>query len=128
MPRGFPAEYPGVRAAKLRTYISLQHRVEHLDGAGAMLEPTWVEFGKCWARIDQQLGYRKSQTEGVFSDELRAVRSYRVTMRWRDDVSETDRIVMLESPTMPLNILSISDPDNRRRQLNMICEAGLTSG
>lgn len=125
--KGFLAEYPGVRAAKLRTRISLQHRIENVDTAGAMGEPGWKEFAQCWARLDQLLGFRRSQTEGVFSDELRAVRSYRVTMRYRDDITETDRIWVLEE-NRALNILSISDPDNRKRQLNLICESGLTSG
>lgn len=120
-----PKNYPGIRAGQYRDLVEVQERKERFDAANAVLPPKWENIGREWALIEQVQGFRALEIEGVYAQQLLAVSSYNVKIRFRNDVTTKHRIKVIGPPDLFLNILSVGDPDGRRRKLLMICTAGL---
>jgi head-tail adaptor len=122
-------KYSGLRAGQLRDLVEIQSRVDSLDAANAPLPPTWIKIGREWANVNQIQGFRAVEIEGVVAQQLFTSAAYEIRMRYRSDVTTKHRLVILGPPLdVAVNILSIADPDGRRRQLLLICQAGLVSG
>ena len=60
-----------------------------------------------------------SGTELVEAQQTAAEVSHQVRMRYRDDVNAEHRVV---HRGRNLNILSVTDPDERRRELILLCK------
>ena len=126
-----PPRYPGLRAGQLRSLVKIQARVDSTDASGG-IQTQWndVPNGIVWANVTPLVLNRGGELTSA--EELRAVKRFKVTMRYRTDITEEHRLLQVNrednSADRPLNILSVNDPDSRRRQLLLICESGLTSG
>jgi head-tail adaptor len=123
-----PKQYPGLRAGQLRDLMELQERVDSLDAANAPLPPSWRMICRLWADVKQLQGFRQTEIEAPHAQQLMASSAYKVTVRFRSDVTAKHRLLWIGPPDMSMNILSVADPDGRRRRLVLICQAGLVDG
>ena len=102
------------RAGNLRNLITV-YRIPMVDdgrgGTTAAAEP--VVFATLRAQVEGQDG-----REAVITHALEGISTYRITARYRTDLLDTDQIE-LDTGRM-LNITSISDPEGRRRELQII--------
>ena len=103
-----------IGAGDLRDRIEIQRATDVPDGAGGATR-TWATFVTVWAKATPTGG-----KEGLIAGTLQQVQGWRVQMRFRADVTAAERFVL---GGRPLNILSIEDPDRRRKWLVAFCEA-----
>jgi head-tail adaptor len=68
------------------------------------------------------------ETEQTTAEMVRAVTTYKITMRYRPDVTTLHRLILLGPPDLPADILQVQDPDGKRAELTLICSTGLSSG
>lgn len=120
-----PKPVKSIRAGQLRDLVRLEERVENVDAAGGVNEPSWRFVAKFWADISQIV---RRSAEGLHSQQIMGPNLYTVYIRFRTDVTIKHRLVVIARPDEPLNILGLGDPDGRRRQLILTCQGGLTSG
>lgn len=99
--------------ARLRTPIGAYAAEETPDGRGGF-STHWVFFTKLWAHIDARSG-RETDNNGrrVVSQD------YTVIIHYRDDLPERLRLMWGDRI---LRVITMSDPDNRRERLHLICE------
>lgn len=107
------AMYGGViRAGELRHVITWLRPALSDDGHGGQAR-TVTTVGAFRAQVEGQDG-----REAVIGHALQGISTYRITLRWRTGLLASDQI-QLDDGTM-LNVTSISDPEGRRRQLQVI--------
>ena len=106
----------GISAGSLRDQVQIQAATSSGDGAGGAIK-TWSTFATVWAAITPISG-GEAFAQGL----ARNTQFYRVTIRFRSDVSAANRIMW---GTLPLNIRSASDPDRRGEALVMTVESGV---
>lgn len=102
-------------AGRLRSRIAIERKQKLPDGQGGNRHK-WIEIGKAWAEVLNQSG-----REALIAGAVQGLTTWKVTMRWRPDISAVDRLIHQGAA---LNIKSIGDPDGRREALVMICESG----
>ena len=105
----------------LRERVTIQSETRTADAAGGAVV-TWSALPHApmvWARVEPLLG-----REALQAMQLKAPVSYRVTMRWRDDITAAMRLVW---GARVLNIRSIINPDERRRYIELMCEEGVAT-
>lgn len=78
----------GVKAGKLRHYVSLQRKQIDQDPVTGEMETTWAEFARVWASLEP-LSVRDFIAASAEQSEVRA----RITIRYRADVDDTIRVV-----------------------------------
>ena len=98
--------------AELRHRVSLLEPVESDDGAGGRTV-TWNERDTVWAEVVPMRG-----DEREWAEALTAETGYRVTLRYRGDLTRDMRIGFDGGV---LEIRSLADPDGRRRWLVCTC-------
>jgi SPP1 family predicted phage head-tail adaptor len=109
------------RIGSLRERVTLQSETRNPDAAGGAVV-SWSALAHAptvWARVEPLLG-----REALQAMQLKAPVSYRVTMRWRDDITAAMRLVW---GARVLNIRSIINPDERRRYIEILCEEGVAT-
>ncbi|MEH3098871.1 phage head closure protein [Sphingomonas adhaesiva] len=107
-------------AGRLRSRIDIRRVAEVDDGRGGSdLTVTPIATG-VRAEVKALTG-----SEAVLEKVLQDVRVYRITIRWRGDVSAKDQI---RYGTEELNVRSAVDPDERREQLVIIADTRSTLG
>lgn len=105
-----------IRAGQLRHVIDWLRPVLSDDGHGGQTRaPTTIATLR--AEVEGQDG-----REAVIAHALTGVSTYRITIRYRTGLQMADQI-RLSDGTM-LNVTSISDPEGRRRQLQVIATTG----
>lgn len=116
-----------IRAGQLRDRVLVQSRTDVKDSAGGF-SPVWRDVDKEWVDAQPMIGGGGSEL--VVGDVLIAVTMYRVTMRFRTDITVQHRLLLIDPPNadLPLNILSINDPDGKKNHLILVCQSGETSG
>ena len=102
---------PGIGA--LRERVTLQLPVRTPDGAGGAAV-SWTAGTPVWAKVEERGG-----GERVEGERLAAKARLRVTIRYRSGIT-TEMRVMRDGKA--LNILSLRDPDGRKRFLLLDCE------
>ena len=95
----------------MRERVSVQAQSQTVDTAGA-ITTTWVEAFSCWARI-RPVSAKKLMLAG--RDE--GVRVYEMTIRFRDDVGTTNRIVWR---TRKFDVQGTSDDSEQRQFLECL--------
>ena len=75
--------------ARLDRVIEIQRRAVVRDSFGGEIE-TWVEVDTVWAHINQTGADERFENE---SNREQATRDARKTVRWRDDIDETMRVI-----------------------------------
>lgn len=99
----------------LRTQISVERSVDTPDSLGGRSK-SWSVIEQPWAEVKAA-----GMSEGSYADGRNTRDSYSVTIRYTD-VTEKDRIV-IDGATYA--IVSIQDPDRRRRWLKMRVTKGV---
>jgi len=89
-------------------------RVGNMQGGSVK---SWTDAGAAWAQMIPLRG-----GEALEQSVLRGTQLWKVTVRFRADVSTDWRVLFGEQP---LNILTCADPDGRRAWLVMTCESGV---
>ncbi len=109
------------RIGRLRERVTVQRAARDADaGGGAVV--TWTPLAHAptvWARIEPLSG-----AEALQAMKLQARVTHRVTLRWRDDVTAAMRLVC---GARTLNIRAVTNPDERRRYLELLCEEGVAT-
>ncbi len=77
----------------------------------------WAPIASVWAAIKGLDG-----RESVMAQVLEGISFYRLTIRWCDDLRQSDQIILDDGKR--LNIRSIMDPDGRRRWLQILADTG----
>jgi SPP1 family predicted phage head-tail adaptor len=101
-----------LRAGNLRHLITIRRQSLVDDGLGGQ------------TREPQTVATVRAMVEGLDGREvmlahaLQGVSNYRITLRWREDLQSTDQVQLADGRN--LNITSITDPDGRRIQLQII--------
>ncbi len=99
-----------MRAGTLRKQITLQHNTPTTSATGQQ-SPSWMTYATVWGQV-----VAETSTEHEVGKKLISVGTWKVTIRYRDDVTAEDRIVW---GSRILNIIGSPNPDERRRQLTM---------
>lgn len=106
-----------MRAGKLRHRIGIQNETATRDAYGAEVK-TWKTYKECWAEIDPP------QSREFFSaNQTQAEVTTRVRIRYLSGVTPNMRI---KFNTRYLNINSIINPDERNKELIMMCNEWIT--
>lgn len=105
-----------MNASQLRERVQLQAPRDTPDGAGGFTRQ-WVGLGEVWARV-LPVGGR----EQLLNEALRDITGYRVTIRWRADITVQCRLVWRGQILAIRNTLN---PDERRAFLELVCDTGI---
>lgn len=104
-----------VRASHLRDLVDLQTRVVTQDAMGG-LSNTWVTQAQVFAKIRPVAGREDIAGGAAVSNVTHDVR-----IRWRGDVTAGWRVKL---GSRVLNVVSAYDTDQRRREMQLLCEEG----
>lgn len=101
------------QAGRLRHRVAVQGWTDTPDGAGGFVRARATVM-TVWAEVMGMAG-----REAMMAGALNGVTPYRITIRWRDDITTSHQLL---HEGERLNIRSINDPDGRRRWLTLICD------
>jgi SPP1 family predicted phage head-tail adaptor len=104
--------YRAERIGNLRERVTLLRRAVGQDGWGQPTE-TYVPFDEVSARVEPLKG-----SEAIAAAQVQSTQSYRIYLRYRDDLTVLDRIAW---GAITLNVTAISNADERRRFLTIDC-------
>ena len=97
----------------MRHRITIEAPTDIPDGSGGFTR-SWVPVVTLWAAVGAT-----AAAEAIRDEAERETPSRTFTIRWRSDVSSTDRILFDDRPH---NILSVTDPDGRHAVLNILAQ------
>ncbi len=103
----------GLSAGRLRHRIDLMRGTLSADGAGYLT--TWSAVAVAIPAEVLSLNGRESVIDKV----LQGIQIFKITIRWRCDVLDSDQI---RYGALDLNIKSAVDPDGRREQLVIVAD------
>ena len=106
-------------AGRLRNRITIQAPTHTPDGIGGQLT-TWDDLTTVWAEVLPANG-GESFRLGI----ERKSQFYRVTIRYRSDITAAHRLVWND---VAMNIRTCADPDGRREALLISAETGVADG
>lgn len=95
-----------VNIGELDRRVTIQRKTTERDAFNQPTITSWETLFTVWAKVDEAPG-----NETYESDQLTAVRLTRFTIRYRDGISEQDRIAFDERF---YDIVSITKPDRKR--------------
>lgn len=100
-----------MRAGTLRDRVTIQRRDSYLGQWGH--ESAWRDVATVWAEVKATGG-----AEGFKDKGIDGRTGYVIRLRYRADVKSTDRMIYRGSV---LDLVSVVDPDGRRRALECVC-------
>jgi len=103
-----------MRIGELRHRITIQKTTTIQDEAGQPIE-TWQDVCTVWAKIEDLSGREYLAAKQVLANEV----TTRITIRWRNDVEPTMRVI---EGQQIFDIQSIVDPAGRKQQLQLMCK------
>ena len=104
---------------RLRERITIR-RLTTTRVPGGGMTSTWSDLATIWAEVIGING-----RESVIAEAFQGTSFYRITIRWRADISDADQ---LRYRSIDLNIRSVSDPDGMREQLLILADTGSVQG
>lgn len=105
-----------MRAGQLNKKIEIHRAYVDRNARGEDVT-RWRTAAQVWARVTQLSG-----DERVAAMQVHAEAKWEVELRWRSDLRTTDRIVYKTlHATHTLEIVSVVDPDERKRRLILTC-------
>jgi SPP1 family predicted phage head-tail adaptor len=107
------------RAGYLDTRVTLERRNETDDEVGDPV-PAWTQYAQVWAHMAPTSG-----NEVFIDGQIHAQRMTRFSIRYRDDVLPTDRIMVGD---VPYNIEAVLARELRLDELTLIASDGLNNG
>lgn len=111
-----------MRAGELRELVTIERATVAVDPLGEPLA-TWAPLGTAgtvWASVLPQRYTTGAEALSQALGREAVATTYTVTIYWRSDVRETDRI---NWGGRLLDIRRVIDPDARRSWLELLCEA-----
>lgn len=108
-----------MRGGHLRHSVTLQERTTDQDETGAQIE-TWADVATVWGAVEPLSG-----RELFTAQQVKAEVTAQITIRYRSGISATMRIVF---EGRLYNILAVIDPEERHRELQLLCSEGLNDG
>lgn len=102
-------------AGKYNQRVTLQRQAITRDSAGGQVI-TWVTVGTYWAEVRTFVATER-YIAGAEQQQAKSV--HQVQMRWREDVSVTDRVLWRGEV---LEVTSTEDRDARKWELTLMCE------
>lgn len=117
MPEKYPTRYFPYK-------VTIEQLAGTQDATGAELQ-TWNSFTTAWVSIEQLGG-----TERVVAQQIFAEASTRLWMKFQPGILPKMRVTYTDggSVTRHFDILSVADPDGRRRFLQLLCTERVESG
>lgn len=109
-----------IGAGRRRGRVTILRQIKQPTGKGGFTSG-WDEVATVRAEVLALTG-RESLVEHV----LQGVTIYRITMRWRGDVTPADQLRLTDGRL--LNIRSADDPNQRRHDLVIIADTQATTG
>lgn len=110
----------GLAAGRLDRRVTIRRKSTAPDGHGGRTT-VWADLVTVWAEVANQSG-----REAVLAGTLTGVSAFRVTMRWRGDVTVADQLRLDDG--RDLNIRSAEDPDGRRDALVVFADTAAVEG
>lgn len=101
-----------MKIGNLRHRVTIQQLTRTDDGAGGYTE-TWTAIATVWADV-----YPLKGQERYDAQQVKANLSHRVTIRYRAGVEPSMR---LQYGARTLNIEAVIDPEERHRELILMC-------
>lgn len=105
------AKEPG--AGELRERVAIQRVTTTRDAIGGLIE-SWSTLTTVYARVQEM-----SAGEQYRRQQIQASASHKITVRYLNTIAPSDRIVWRERT---FQIRGITNPDMRRRFLDLACE------
>lgn len=99
---------------KMREKITIQKKTVQTDELGGITE-TWADYKTVWAKVEEVKADLR-----IIAERGNMKRTFRITIRNRDDIDENDRIIYRG---MTLKIVGIRVTDTQRRYLEITAEA-----
>lgn len=111
-----------LRAVDLRHRITIRRATETRN-AKAGFTTAWADAGSAFAEVTSLNGQ-----ESVRERVLQGTSFYRIRIRWRDDIRESDQLRSIGEcfRDRDVNIRSIVDPDGLREQLVILADTAST--
>ena len=107
-----------VAIGEMRERVTIQTATLQADSIGGAT-PSWSDVDTVWARVEPLSG-----SEGEAQDQLQSSQLYRITIRYRNDITAAHRITWRGTA---MNIRALANPDERRHFLEMRCESGVAN-
>lgn len=101
---------------QMRERVIIQQESNVSDGMGGVTLG-WSAVATVWARVAPLRGMEAQQARQV-----QDVQSYKVTMRYRSDVTPKMRLVW---GSKTLNIRAVINPDEKSRYSELLCDEGV---
>jgi SPP1 family predicted phage head-tail adaptor len=117
-----------MQAGKLRWPIVIEQKTAVKNTSTGEVTYTWGTFAS--TRASMSFVARPSSRgawEGLIAQQLRAVRIVQFDIRYIAGIDEQKRVRVLDDGKI-YDIKMLIDPDNRHRELWLICEFGLSTG
>lgn len=108
-----------MRIGSLRHRITIQ-KFDKVDDGGGGYEETWVAVATVSASVSPLQGKERYEAQQIQSS-----LSHKIKMRYRDGILPTMRVLF---GARIFNIISVIDPDERHRELDLLCEEVIVSG
>lgn len=107
-----------MNSGSLRHRVTIQSLTKTSDGTGGFTE-TWTDAATVWAEVTPLKGF-----ERYAAQQIRAQLSYRVRLRFRNDVTSDMRLI---HKGKILTIQAVINVNGRNRELELLCsESGVT--
>ncbi len=106
----------GIAAGRLRHRVTIRRNTTTPKPNAPGYTSAWADYATIWAEVIGVNG-----REAVIAQALQGISSYRITIRYRTDITDADQ---LRYGAIDLNIRSISDPDGMREQLLILADTG----
>jgi len=102
-----------VNPGKLRHRVTLQEYKEVLDQYGTPIDQGWQDVATIWASIEPIQG-----REYVLLQNTQSELTTRIRIRYRPEITPAMRVLY---GTRVFNIQSVIDPEERHRELQLMC-------
>lgn len=103
----------GIAIGEMRERVTLQSPQRAPDGAGGQ-DITWTSGATVWAKVEEGRG-----RERLVGGRRAAETAFTLTIRYRSGITTEMRVLW---KGRVLNITGLSDPDGRKRFLELTCE------
>lgn len=107
-----------MRSGRLRFRVTIQQSALSSDGMGGG-NYTWSDIATVWADVTTTNG--NSNIESFTGNQFRTIQYFNVKMRYRNDITTKMRLLHYGRV---LEILSIVNFDERKKEINLYCKEG----
>ncbi|MBD2781538.1 phage head closure protein [Xenorhabdus szentirmaii] len=112
-----------MRAGRLRHRITLQKNESSRSPMGSVINK-WVDIADVWAEV-QPISGRELVASGAVLSEA----TVRIWLRYRDDITTTNRIVYQGASTHGKSFAIVAViPDPKHTRLELLCKGGVKYG